>query len=159
MLLQFVMQPLLQAIKLGSRDVPTSTLADWYNELATVIATNSSRLDEALKLSRYVLTQHPTYNPIHSTHCSLLIKLNRTREFVPACEQAVMKNPSLSDTHYNLGVAYMKVGHLSQAETYFRNLLVLSESGSSLHTEGLSQLATVLQATGRSGALLEARQL
>ena len=153
------LQPLLRAIELGARDAPRSRLAERYDLLASVIATNTSRLNEALKLSRYVLSQHPTYNPIHNTHCSLLIKLNRTDEIIRACELAVLKNPTLSDTHLNLGMAYMRLGYSSRAENSFRNMLVASGYRGHMYVVGMVHLATVLQATGQTKDLSEARQL
>lgn len=130
-------------------------MAERYELLATVISMNTSRLNEALKLSNYVLSQHPAYSRIYNTRCLLLIKLNRTHEFIPACETAVRRNPALPDAHYNLGMGYMKLGYLSQAEVSFRNMVLLSR-GSKV---ALFHLATVLQTTGHTQELLEARTL
>ncbi len=123
--------------------------------LATAISKNSSRLKEALELSEHVLAEHPKYGRIYTTRCSILIKLNRTSDFISKCKLAVQISPGFPPAHYNLGVAYMKLGYLAQAETTFRNLLSV-ERGSIL---GMFHLATVLQTTGRTQDLLESREL
>ena len=102
-----------------------------------------------------MLTHHPGYTLVHNTRCSLLIKLNRTDEFVRACELAVLKNPYHPDTYLNLGVAYTKLGDLSRAETAFRRMLMLDQS----NVVGMYKLASVLQASRQTQALLEAREL
>ena len=72
-----------------------------------------------------------------------------------ACEYAVQTNPGLSMSHYNLGTVYMKMGDLARAEIAFRNMLIV-DRGSTL---GVFHLAKVLQTTGQTSNLLEARQL
>lgn len=149
------MQPLLKAIEVGATDAPVSKMAERYNLLIGVISMNTSRLKEALHLTNYVLSQHPTYTPIFKTRCSILLKLNWTDQFIQACEQGVRRNRGSPEAHYNLGVAYMKLGHITQAETSFRNMLVLDQSS----TLARFHLATVLQDTGKTQQMLEARLL
>lgn len=149
------MQPLWKAIEIGASDTPESKMAERYNLLASVISMNSSRLPEALKLNEYVLTHHPHYTKSFETKCSILLKLNRTRQFIYACEEAVWNNQGLPSAYYNLGVAYLKLGYLSNAQKTFRNVLSLDGS----NTLGMSHLATVLQTTGKTEDFLEARQL
>lgn len=149
------MQPLLRAIELGATDAPANKLAERYDLLIGVISMNTSRLKEALKMSNYVQSQHPAYAPILNTRCSILIKLNWTNQFIQACELGVMRNQGLPNAHYNLGVAYMKLGYLKQAEAAFRNMLLLDTSSAVARFH----LATVLQTTGKTQQLLEARLL
>ena len=149
------LQPLLKAIEVGATDASRSTMAERYDLLIGIISMNTSRLKEALKLSNYVLSQHPTYDPIFSTRCSIFLKLNWTDQIIPVCEKGVIRNQRLPEAHYNLGIAYMKLGHLSQAETFFRNVLVL-DWGS---TVARFHLATVLQNTGKAQQMQEARLL
>lgn len=149
------LQPLLRAIEVGASDAPLSKLAERYDLLISVISMNTSRLKEALELSNYVQSQHPTYAPIYNTHCSVLMKLNRTDQLIRACELGVLRNQGLLDAHYNLGMAYMKLDYLTQAETSFRNMLVLDRSS----TVAKFHLATVLQSAGTTQQLLEARIL
>ena len=130
-------------------------MAERYNLLVTVISMNHSRLNEALELSQHVLKEHPDYTIMYATRCSIIIKLNRTADFIHDCDLAVRMNPGLSNAHYNLGIACMKLGYLSQAEVSFRNMLVL-DSGSLV---AMFHLATVLQNTGRIKDMLEARNL
>jgi len=150
-----LLQPLVRAIKLGAVDATESRLAERYDVLASIIAMNSSRLSEALEVSNYVLSQHPSYSPIHNTRCSVLMKLNHTHECIKACELAVVRNPALAEAHYNLGLAYKRQGYLSQAEMAFRNMLAVTRGS----TVAMSHLATVLQDTGQTTSLLEARKL
>lgn len=130
-------------------------MAERYDLLVSVISKNTSRLQEALELSEMVMSQHPGYPPILNTRCSLLIKLNRTNQFIRACEMAVWRNQRLANAHYNLGIAYTKLGYLDQAEMAFRNLLVVAPG----NTVGMHHLAQTLQATGNTQQLLEARTL
>lgn len=148
-------QPLLRAIEVGATDAPVSKLAERYDLLIGVISMNTSRLKEAFQLSNYVLSQHPTYTPIFNTRCSILLRLNRTDQFIQACEQGVSRNRGLQDAHYNLGVAYMKLGYMAHAETAFRNTLMLDRSS----TVAQFHLATLLQTTGKTKQVLEARLL
>ncbi len=148
-------QPLIKAIQLGAHDASNRTLAERYDLLISVISINNSRLNEALELSEYVLTQHPSYTQVLNTRCAILIKLNWTDQFIRACEMAVWRNQGLPDAHYNLGVAYTRLGFLEQAEMAYRNMLVVAP-GSVVATR---QLAKALQATGSSQQLLEARTL
>lgn len=140
---------------LGAEDASERNLAERYDLLISVISMNTSRLNEALQLNNYVLNQHPTYNPLLNTRCAVLIKLNRTDQFIRACEMAVYRNQGLLDAHYNLGIAYMKLGHLSHAEGSFRNMLALDSPS----TVARIHLASVLQASGSTQQLSEARQL
>ena len=149
------MQPLAKSIELGVAESVESRLAERYDLLVGVIAMNTSRLEEALERTRHVLQHYPSYSPIHNTRCSILIKLNRTDEFVQACELAVMRNRRTTSAHYNLGVAYMKLGFTKQAERSFRNMLVLDHKD----PVALFHLAYALQSSGQTPQLLEARQL
>ena len=149
------MQPLWKAIEFGASDTPDSRMAERYNLLASVISMNSSRLPEALKLNNYVLTHHPHYTKSFETKCSILLKLNQTSQILHACEEAVWNNQGLPSAYFNLGVAYMKLGHLLHAEMTFRSMLALDDS----NVLGMSHLASLLQTTGKTEHLLEARLL
>ena len=150
-----ILQPLLKAIELGADDASERNLAERYDLLISVISMNTSRLNEALQLNHYVLSQHPSYNPLLITRCAILIKLNRTDQFIRACEMAVYRNQGHLDAHYHLGIAYQKLGHLSHAEGSFKNMLVLDSTSNVARFH----LASVLQASENTHQLSEARQL
>ena len=145
----------MKAIQLGADDASNHTLAERYDLLVTVISMNNSRLNEALELSEFVLSRHPSYVHILNTRCSLLIKLNRTDQFIQACEMAVWRNQAVPDAHFNLGMAYTKLGYLDRAEMAFRNLLLVAPG----NRVGMHHLAKALLATGNTQQLLEARAL
>ncbi len=145
----------MKAIQLGAHDATNHTLAERYDLLVTVISMNTSRLNEALELSEYVWSRHPGYAHILNTRCSLLIKLNRTDRFIRACEMAVWHNQGVADAHFNLGVAYSKLGYLEQAEMALRNMLVVAPGS----VVAMGHLAKALLASGTTQHLLEARTL
>jgi tetratricopeptide (TPR) repeat protein len=146
---------LLKAIEVGATDAPTRNMAERYDSLISIISRNTSRLREALTLSEHVLNHYPTYDPIFSTRCSILLKLNWTDQFIQACEQGVIRNKHLPEAHYNLGIAYTKLGHMSHAVTFFTNMLELDRDS----TVARYHLASVLQTSGEAQQLMEARLL
>jgi len=125
-----------------------------YSLLSSVIAMNASRLKEALKLSDYVLRGYPEHSTSLHTKCSILLKLNRTGDFIYACEKALWHNQRNPDAFYNLGVAYTRIGYYSDAENILRKMLERYSS-----VMGKSLLANVLLDTGKQQDMAEARQL
>ncbi len=116
---------------------------------------NSSRLKEALHLTDHVLKQYPEHTQTLHTKCSILLQLNKTNELVYACEKSLWYNQNNPESYYNLGVAYARLGYLSDAEKVVRRMLHL-DTTSGL---GKSYLASILQGTGNAHDLKEARQL
>lgn len=146
-------QPLIKAIKLGRTAASSNKMSDAYHLLSSVIATNISRLPEALSTCNEGLQLYPS-GKLQTTKCSILLKLNRTRQAIDSCTAAIKMNPAIPTAHYNLGVAHMMNGHLMEAEKAFRDVLSIEQS-----TLGMFHLATVLQRSGNRQDLMEAREL
>ena len=130
-------------------------MAESYSLLSNVIAMNSSRLKEALELTEYVLSRYPKHAKSLKTKCSILLQLNQTGEFIYTCEKALWYNQGDPAAYYDLGVAYTKLGYLSDAEKVLRKMLERDSSS----VPGKSYLANILQGTGKTQDLVEARQL
>ena len=76
---------------------------------------------------------------------NILLKMNRTEEALQLLEIAVESKLMLPETHCGLGMAYMRLGRKTKAESTFRNVL---------HTIDASHVPTMVEL----GKLLRADQ-
>lgn len=128
-------------------------MSDAYHLLSSVIATNVSRLPEALNTCDEGLGLYPS-GKLLTTKCNILLKLNRTRQAINTCREAIKMHPMQANAHYSLGVAHMMLGQHVEAEKAFRDVLLIERS-----TIAMFHLATVLQQSGNKQDLVEAKKL
>ena len=146
-------QSLQRAIQLGAIDNSASKVADSYSLLIDVVSKQEDRMEDALELCETAITIYPFTAKFHAAKSFILLKLNRTLESITASREAVRRDPSLPNGHYNLGMGYMKLGDKHKAEKAFRDMLVCDPNS----THGWLHLGVVLAGSAEREKLNEAQ--
>lgn len=148
-------QPLQRAIELSVTNTADRNIIDSYDLLASVVSMNSSRLDKALLICDEGILLYPGKHQLLTTKCGILNKMNRSHEAIASCDDALRHNSYSPLAHYNLGIAYLRLGYITNAEAALRNSVML-DSG---NVDALYQLATILQGNRNSRDLQEVQKL
>ena len=148
-------QPLQRAIELSVINTADRNIVDSYNLLASVVAMNSSRLDQALSICDEAITLYPNKHQLLTTKCGILVKMNQSYQAVAVCGDALKVNSYSPLAYYHLGVAYLRLGYISNAETALWNSVVLDSS----NRDALYHLATILQGSSSAKDLQEAQRM
>lgn len=149
------MQPLQKAIELSAVNTADRNIVDSYHLLASVISMNTSRLDEALSVCNEGIILYPDMHQLLTTKCGILVKMNLSHQAIPLCEEALRRNSFSAQAHYHLGLAYLRLSYISQAERSLWNSVRLDSS----NKDALYHLATILQASTNRKDLQEAQKL
>ena len=83
-----------------------------FLNLATLIAKNGSRLEEADLLYRQAISMRSDYTQAYINRGDILLKLNRTKEAQEVYERALFYDNTNADIYYNLGVVLIEQGKL-----------------------------------------------
>ena len=139
-------QPLRTALSLSeTTGSDFNKIPNTYHLLIQTLLSQPSRIHEAHALVDQALSHNPHHSQLHTDKCFILHRLNKTREAVHWCRDTLNINPSDPRIHYQLGVAYMRLGYSDDAERAFSDLLALDPN----NTLGLFHLATLCQKAGR----------
>ena len=117
-----------------------------FLNLATLIAKNESRLEEADFLYRQAISMRSDYTQAYINRGDILIKLNRTKEAQEVYERALAFDSSNADIYYNLGVVLLEQGRHAQALAYLDRALQLEPE----HAQALLNSAMLIQETGNT---------
>ena len=115
-----------------------------FLNLATLIAKNESRLEEADFLYRQAISMRSDYTQAYINRGDILIKLNRTKEAQEVYERALAFDNTNADIYYNLGVVLLEQGRSKQALAYLNMALELDPD----HSQALLNSAMLIQETG-----------
>ena len=117
-----------------------------FLNLATLIAKNSSRLEEADLLYRQAISMRSDYTQAYINRGDILLKLNRTKEAQEVYERALFYDNTNADVYYNLGVVLLEQGRTSQALAYLNKALEFDPD----HAQALLNSAMLIQESGSS---------
>ena len=115
-----------------------------FLNLATLIAKNSSRLEEADLLYRQAISMRSDYTQAYINRGDILLKLNRTKEAQEVYERALFYDNTNADVYYNLGVVLLEQGRTSQALAYLNKALEFEPD----HAQALLNSAMLIQESG-----------
>jgi len=115
-----------------------------FLNLATLIAKNGSRLEEADHLYRQAISMRSDYTQAYINRGDILLKLNKTQEAREVYERALFYDSSNADIYYNLGVVLLEQGHHNQALAYFNKALDFDPD----HAQALLNSAMLIQESG-----------
>merc|ERR1712106_80110 len=115
-----------------------------FLNLATLIAKNGSRLEEADLLYRQAISMRSDYTQAYINRGDILLKLNKTQEAREVYERALFYDSSNADIYYNLGVVLLEQGHHNQALAYFNKALDFDPD----HAQALLNSAMLIQESG-----------
>eukprot|EP00095_Tigriopus_kingsejongensis_P012150 snap_masked-scaffold954_size76946-processed-gene-0.15 protein:Tk12150 transcript:snap_masked-scaffold954_size76946-processed-gene-0.15-mRNA-1 annotation:"transmembrane and tpr repeat-containing protein cg4050-like" len=114
-----------------------------FLNLASLIARNGSRLEEADQLYRQAIAMRADYTQAYINRGDVLIKLNRTDEAQAVYEKALSFDSDHPDLLYNMGVVMLNQNHVSQALAYFDLALKVDPE----HRQALLNSAILIQET------------
>ncbi|QQP55822.1 Uncharacterized protein FKW44_000276, partial [Caligus rogercresseyi] len=117
-----------------------------FLNLATLIAKNGSRLEEADSLYRQAISMRADYTEAYINRGDILIKLNRTKEAQEVYEAALSYENDNPDIYYNLGVVFLEQGQTSRALSYLNKALEYDPD----HFQALLNSAILIQESGSS---------
>ena len=115
-----------------------------FLNLATLIAKNSSRLEEADLLYRQAISMRSDYTQAYINRGDILLKLNRTAEAQEVYERALFYDSTNADIYYNLGVVLLEQGRTNQALAYLNKALEYDPD----HAQALLNSAMMIQESG-----------
>jgi len=117
-----------------------------FLNLATLIAKNGSRLEEADLLYRQAISMRSDYTQAYINRGDILLKLNRTKEAQEVYERALFYDSTNADIYYNLGVVLLEQGRHNQALAYLNKALEYDPD----HSQALLNSAMLIQESGNS---------
>ncbi|CAB4055299.1 TMTC [Lepeophtheirus salmonis] len=117
-----------------------------FLNLATLIAKNGSRLEEADSLYRQAISMRADYTEAYINRGDILIKLNRTKEAQEVYEAALSYENDNPDIYYNLGVVFLEQGETHRALSYLNKALEYDPN----HFQALLNSAILIQESGSS---------
>jgi tetratricopeptide (TPR) repeat protein len=115
-----------------------------FLNLATLIAKNGSRLEEADLLYRQAISMRSDYTQAYINRGDILLKLNRTKEAQEVYERALFYDSTNADIYYNLGVVLLEQGRHNQALAYLNKALEYDPD----HSQALLNSAMLIQESG-----------
>ena len=117
-----------------------------FLNLATLIAQNGSRLEEADLLYRQAISMRSDYTQAYINRGDILLRLNRTEEAKEVYEKALGFENDNPDLLYNMGVVLLGQGKHSEAMAYLDKALEYDPD----HYQALLNSAILIQESGSS---------
>ena len=117
-----------------------------FLNLATLIAQNVSRLEEADLLYRQAISMRSDYTQAYINRGDILLRLNRTEEAKEVYEKALGFENDNPDLLYNMGVVLLGQGKHSEAMAYLNKALEYDPD----HYQALLNSAILIQESGSS---------
>ncbi|XP_072045716.1 protein O-mannosyl-transferase TMTC3-like [Amphiura filiformis] len=134
-----LLPPVIPGQKYVARVAPTHLSA--YVNLANIIKMNTSRLQEADKLYRQVLSLRPDFVDAYINRAEVLLEMNRTKEAFALYTEALSQDDENADVHYNLGVVYLRQGKKHEAFPHLDRAIDLNPR----HTQALFNYGAYVQ--------------
>ena len=91
--------------------------------IGTMLATNESRLQEALKYATRGVELLPSLANSHNSRGSVLHKMGRVAEAKVEFEEAIKWNPNYANAHFNLGLVLYQGREVEKAVKQFQRTL------------------------------------
>ena len=88
-------------------------------------ALKENKLQEAEKIFRFLLKQHPTNSEINHFLGITFQLLNKINEAIIYFEKTIKINPNFAEAHKNLGNMFYKLGKINEAELCFKKSIEL----------------------------------
>ena len=117
-----------------------------FLNLATLIAQNGSRLEEADLLYRQAISMRSDYTQAYINRGDILLRLNRTEEAKEVYQKALGYENDNPDLLYNMGVVLLGQGKHSEAMSYLNKALEYDPD----HYPALLNSAILIQESGNS---------
>ena len=117
-----------------------------FLNLATLIAQNESRLEEADQLYRQAISMRSDYTQAYINRGEILLRLNRTKEAREVYQKALGFENDNPDLLYNMGVLALSQGQHSEAMAYLNKALEQDPD----HYQALLNSAILIQESGSS---------
>ena len=117
-----------------------------FLNLATLIAQNGSRLEEADSLYRQAISMRSDYTEAYINRGDILLRLNRTQEAKEVYQKALGFESDNPDLLYNMGVVLLSQGQQNEAMTYLNKALEHDPD----HPQALLNSAILIQESGSS---------
>jgi len=136
--------PLLQQIV---RSNPTHADA---NHLLGLIAGQQGQHELACRLISCAIKKNPRNPAYHLNYSLALIRCNRLKEALGACDRTLKLNPDIPEAHIRRGNLLRDFSRLREAESAYRNAIRLQPSNARTHFN----LGNVLQARGQQDQAL-----
>jgi predicted O-linked N-acetylglucosamine transferase (SPINDLY family) len=111
---------------------------------------SSGRLDEAEKIYRDLLTQHPNHPDALHLSGAVRLQRNQVNEAIELIERAIGINATIPQYHNTMGMAYWAAGRSGLAIDCFRRAIAISDTMVVAH----SNLANLLRDTGHIPAAI-----
>ncbi|XP_064417742.1 protein O-mannosyl-transferase TMTC3 [Latimeria chalumnae] len=115
-----------------------------YINLANLIRTNESRLEEADQLYRQAISMRPDFKQAYISRGELLLKMNRPLEAKDAYLRALELDKANADLWYNLAIVYIELKDPTEALKNFNQALELNPK----HKLALFNSALLMQESG-----------
>ncbi len=115
-----------------------------FLNLATLIAQNGSRLEEADSLYRQAISMRADYTQAYINRGDILLRLNRTQEAREVYEKALAFENDNPDLLYNMGVVLLGQGEYNEAMAYLNKALEYDPD----HYQALLNSAILIQESG-----------
>lgn len=117
-----------------------------FLNLATLIAKNGSRLEEADLLYRQAISMRSDYTEAYINRGDILLRLNRTQEAKEVYQKALGFENDNPDLLYNMGVVLLSQGQQNEAMAYLNKALEYDPD----HSQALLNSAILIQESGSS---------
>ena len=117
-----------------------------FLNLATLIAKNGSRLEEADLLYRQAISMRSDYTEAYINRGDILLRLNRTQEAKEVYQKALGFENDNPDLLYNMGVVLLSQGQQNEAMAYLNKALEYDPD----HYQALLNSAILIQESGSS---------
>ena len=117
-----------------------------FLNLATLIAKNGSRLEEADMLYRQAISMRSDYTEAYINRGDILLRLNRTQEAKEVYQKALGFENDNPDLLYNMGVVLLSQGQQNEAMAYLNKALEYDPD----HHQALLNSAVLIQESGSS---------
>ena len=139
--IQLSLQELKEGAELALKDRRWDIGANVYGSfIAPIIASNETRLEEALKAYDKALSYLPRVPEFYAGKANIQMKLGRVDEARFNFEMAVHCNPQSDELWFKLCNAFLRLANRDKAEGCFRKVLSINRT----HTNAALQLVSLL---------------
>ncbi|XP_019400814.1 PREDICTED: transmembrane and TPR repeat-containing protein 3 isoform X2 [Crocodylus porosus] len=152
MIAKSLMPQIIPGKKYAARVAPNHL--NVYINLANLIRTNESRLEEADQLYRQAISMRPDFKQAYISRGELLLKMNKPLKAKEAYLRALELDQTNADLWYNLAIVYIELKDPTEALKNFNQALELNPK----HKLALFNSALLMQESGDARVRPEAKQ-
>ncbi|XP_019336439.1 protein O-mannosyl-transferase TMTC3 isoform X1 [Alligator mississippiensis] len=152
MIAKSLMPQIIPGKKYAARVAPNHL--NVYINLANLIRTNESRLEEADQLYRQAISMRPDFKQAYISRGELLLKMNKPLKAKEAYLRALELDQTNADLWYNLAIVFIELKDPTEALKNFNRALELNPK----HKLALFNSALLMQESGDARVRPEAKQ-